>query len=164
MPEHEHFTRNKLKTLQHDEVIEIALNLQTQVTQSIGSLSEEIKKLTETFTKEIKDLKETFHQKFERIQSELIISQNTTSLLERQCSRLDQYSRRECLEIKGIPKEIENDGLIDYIAPICKDILDVDISGINAIQACHRLSSRSDDVIIKFSNRDDRNAVIRNRK
>ena len=53
--------------------------------------------------------------KFWKLESDLHISRNVNDklsdklvVLERKCHANDQYSRRECLEISGIPAEVED--------------------------------------------------------
>ena len=59
---------------------------------------------------ELKELKTDFC----KLESELAISRNVNNkltkqliLAERKCWANEQYSRRECLEISGIPKSIQ---------------------------------------------------------
>ena len=56
--------------------------------------------------------------KSEKLESELVVSKSVNSnlrkkiiILERQCWANNQYSRRQCLEISGIPESIENKDL-----------------------------------------------------
>ena len=65
---------------------------------------------------ELKELKTDFG----KLESNLTISQNVKDkltkqliLLERKCRANEQYFRRACLEISGIPESIQNDGLED---------------------------------------------------
>jgi len=164
MSTHEHFTRQKLKSLTSDEVVEIALSLQTQLNESVKQLSNEIKDLGASLKAEIQSLKSNFNERLQLLESELSISRHVNTQLERRCSQLEQYSRRECLEIRGVPSTVLHEDLVGFLLPIFKK-LDVDLTEKeNAVQACHRLHSKTDDVIIKFSQREDRNSIIRNRK
>ena len=61
--------------------------------------------------KEISDLK----QNYEKMQSELCVSRQVSSKLgeqivslKRQCWSNCQYSRRKCLELRRLPKSMEN--------------------------------------------------------
>ena len=70
--------------------------------------------------------------------------------LERDSYAIQQYSRRECIEIAGIPTSIPNEN----VEAKCIEIINaigVDVDG-NDLQACHRLFSK-DRVIVKFIHR-----------
>ena len=73
--------------------------------------------------------------------------------LQRQCWANAQYSRRECLEIAGIPSNIEYSKLEEKVVQVLNKV------GCNVIcdniEACHRISRKSNQVIIKFSRRKD---------
>jgi len=162
---HKHFTRSTLTTKQPDELIDMCLSLQDNVEGSeklIEKLTEEIQNLKKTFTDEIKELKDQFRLRFDKLEADIVVSQNTTVLLERRCNQLDQYSRRESLEIRGIPKGVTHDELLPIIQPLML-LLQVDVSDERSIQAHHRLSKRNDDVIVKFTHREDRNRAFKNR-
>ena len=62
-----------------------------------------------------------------------------------------QYSRRECVEISGIPGNVKHEDLEDKVISIFANI-GCNISK-DGIEACHRLSKKTDRVIIKFSKR-----------
>ena len=56
------------------------------------------------------------NEKFDKLEADVAIARNTNSLLpsrlvdtERQCWANAQYSRRETLEIAGLPKSLTND-------------------------------------------------------
>ena len=69
-------------------------------------------------TDELKELKTDFR----KLESDLAISRNVNDkltkqliLVERKCWANEQYSRRECLEISGIPESIQDDDLEDCV-------------------------------------------------
>ena len=74
-------------------------------------------------------------------------------MVERKCWANEQYSRRECLEISGIPESIQDDDLEDYITKIFNEC-DTPVDPAN-IEACHRSKSkaRPKKVIIKLFKR-----------
>ena len=80
---------------------------------------------------------------------------------ERQCWENAQYSRRECVEVIGIPKTVESK---DLEHTLCKvfNITGFDI-GEDRIEACHRLT-KSDRTIVKFSRRKDFQHLMRIKK
>ena len=73
--------------------------------------------------------------------------------LKRQCCANAQYSRRECLDIVGIPREVSGEVLEETVLNIF-DKIGCSISP-DHIESCHRISKKSDTVIVKFSRRKD---------
>ena len=69
----------------------------------------------------------------------------------------EQYSRRECIKISGIPQSIEQLNLEKTVLHVF-DKIDVPVDPRN-IEACHRLKSDdngwSNKVIVKFNKRKD---------
>ena len=89
-----------LKKLSKDEVIALVLEYQSKFDSTLTNKNKEISDLTKNY---------------EKMQSELCISRQVSSKLreqivslERQCLSNSQYSRRECLELSGLPDSIEN--------------------------------------------------------
>ena len=104
---------------------------------------------------ELLDLK----NKFINFESDLEISRNVklvgqVTRLERKCWENEQYSRRECIEISGIPQSIRQLDLGKTVL----HVIDAPVDPQN-IEACHRLKSddngRSNKVIVKFRKRKD---------
>ena len=94
---------------------------------------EEIRKLSDSFSK---------------LESELSVTKQFNSLLssrlanmERQCWANAQYSRRECIDIIGIPSEVKADNLEEKVVNIFEK-LGCSIPP-NRIEACHRVSKKS---------------------
>ena len=75
------------------------------------------------------------------------------SSTERQCSKNAQSSRRECVEVVGLPSSIEDKDLEPTVCRVLQHI-GVGITG-EGIEACHRLNKQSDRTIVKFSRRKD---------
>ena len=78
--------------------------------------------------------------------------------LERECWANAQYSRRECLEVVGIPANISHDCLEDKVLEIFNNV-GCKIKQEN-IEACHRINKNNDTTIIKFSKRKDCQQVL----
>ena len=103
--------------------------------------------------------------KFKKLESELAVSKSvnynlrkkvTTS--KRQCWANNQYGRRECLNISGIPENIENKNLENLTLQIFKKI-DINDDPEN-IEVCHwAKTQKSKKVIIKFSKSKDANKI-----
>ena len=115
---------------------------------------------------ELLDLK----NKFAKLESDLEISRNVNNKLvdqvtrlERKCWENEKFSRRECIEISGIPQGIGQIVLEKKILNVFEKI-DVPVDLWN-IEACHKL--KSDDnmkVIVKFSKRKDMVRVMNKKK
>ena len=92
--------------------------------------------------KELTDLR----NKFTKLESDLTISKNINSKLSSQLTKVEtkcwadaQYSRRQCLEISGIPDSISHNDLESKVRDIfCECDADIDTV---IIEACHRLKS-----------------------
>ena len=82
--------------------------------------------------------------------------------MERQCWANAQYSRRECLEVVGIPDSVQNNELEDKVLIIFKKI-GSEVSP-SDIEACHRLKKDNDKVIVKFSRRKDCEHIMSGKK
>ena len=92
------YTYDSLDTLRKQDLISIFLSLQSNLDEANNKVLEEVRNLSDTITK---------------LSSELSIIKNINTLLssilvtlERQCMTNAQYSRRECLDIVGIPREV----------------------------------------------------------
>ena len=81
----------------------------------------------------------------------------------RRCYANEQYSRRECLEISGIPESVANNGLESNVLKILEEI-DVPINP-TFVEDCHRLPSKGSPVkvIIKLNRRTDIRRILLNK-
>ena len=85
-------------------------------------------------------------------------------MVERKCWANEQYSRRECLEISGIPKSIQDYDLEVCVTKIFNECdTPVDLAN---IEACHHLKSKAwpKKVIIKLSKRKDVFNILQRKK
>ena len=144
------YTNESLQSINKKDMIPIVLSLQNKLDQANNKVLEEIRKLNDNFSK---------------LESELSVTKQVNSLLsrrlvnmERQCWANAQYSRRECLDIIGIPSEVEPDVLEEKVVNIFEK-LGCNIPS-NHIEACHRVSKKSATVIVKFSRRKDYQQVL----
>ena len=83
--------------------------------------------------------------------------------MERRCYANEQYSRRKCLEISGIPASAADNGLESNILEILEEI-DIPIDP-NLVEDYHRLLSKSSPkkVIIKLDRRRDIRRILLNK-
>ena len=136
------YTKESLDQLYKKDLISIVLSLQAEKESAVTKILDEVRALNEKFTS---------------LESQLLVTKNVNSLLqervidlERQCWANAQYSRRECLEVSGIPNSVKQDELEDKVLTIFKKV-GCDIKSEN-IEASHRVG-RQNKVIIKFSRR-----------
>ena len=92
----------------------MVISLQSKETEKNDLILEEIRKL---------------HDKFSQLESENVVVKQANSLLskrlvdmERQCWANAQYSRRECIEVVGIPNSINNNELEDKVLTVFQKI------------------------------------------
>lgn len=97
------------------------------------------------------------------------LAEKTTLIvdIERDVVDLQQYIRRNNIEICGIPNSIEQKDLEDTVIKIA-DAIDVKITK-NEIEACHRLANKKDNfgpkkTIVRFVNRKKVENLHRNKK
>ena len=76
--------------------------------------------------------------------------------LERQHHKLEQYTRRECLDFSGIPNSVAPKDLENFILRLLQEI-DINLDK-SRIATCHRLG-KTDKTVVKFLNRKDAKKV-----
>ena len=139
------YTNESLQNLNKKDMIPIVLSLQSKLDEAKleanNKLLEEIRKLNDSFSKLGSELS-VIKQVNSRLSSRLVN-------MESQCWANAQYSRRECIEIIGIPCEVKADDLEEKVVNIFEKLG----CGMppNRIEACHRVSKKSATVIVKFS-------------
>ena len=120
------------------ELIPIALSLQNKITVDKDAKGED-----------------KFNDNFAKFQAELVVTKRVNSefcerivTMERQCRANAQYSRREYLEVAGIPRKVDDKNLEANVMSIFQRIC----CTINPtiIDDCHRLGENNDRVIVKF--------------
>ena len=146
-----------LKKLSKDEVINLLLDYQNKFETTLTRLNTDLSGLRQ----DLSDLK----QNYIKLESELSVARQVNNKLkehivslERQCWSNSQYSRRECLEITGIPDKTDQKDLENTALNIFRK-LDVEIDSSN-IEDCHWLPNKGPKrAIIKFSKRKDANRI-----
>ena len=144
------YTNESLQSIIKKDMIPIVLSFQNKLVQANNKVLEEIRKLKNNFSE---------------LEFKLSVTKQGNSLLsrrlvnmERQCWAEAQHSRRGCLDIIGIPNEVEADVLEEKVVNIYEK-LGCNIPS-NRIEACHRVSKKSATVIVKFSRRKDCQQVL----
>ena len=142
-----------LSKLSKSELVQLVLQTEASLASQITNLTPEVKDLLGYFKK---------------LESDLAVTKNVNSKLtdsvvqtERQCWANAQYSRRDTIEVIGIPSPIRDKDLEDKVRNIFGEI------GVNVnerdIQACHQLREK-DRTIVKFANRKDCTNILRVKK
>ena len=145
-----HYAEDGLDKLLKKDLISIILSQQRKIDQDKIGWLDEIRKLNDSFSK---------------LEADLKIAKNINNLLkqrvldlERQCWANAQYSRRECLEIVGIPRSVDDNSLEEKVIQVFEKFgCNIDSSN---IEAFHRITKRNDRVIVKFSRRKDCQQVL----
>ena len=149
-------TRETLMKMNKDVLAGMVLDYKERFDSTLSAITDELKELKTDFRK---------------LESDLAISRNVNDkltkqliLVERKCWANEQYSRRECLEISGIPESIQDDDLEDCVTKIFNEC-DTPVDPAN-IEACHRLKSkaRPKETIIKLSKRKDVFTILQLKK
>ena len=124
------YTEETLGKLLKKNLISMVLSQQTEMDASNSQIMDQIRK---------------FNEDFEKLQSKLTTAKQVNSVLserlfsmERQCWANAQYSRRECLELVGVPRSVSDGDLEEKVLKISEKV-DCPIEG-NNIEACHRIS------------------------
>ena len=105
--------------------------------------------------------------KLDLVESSLVVTKtvndnllNRITTLERSLHAQEQYSRRECLEIVGIPVSIDGKNLQ---ATVCNILNEIDVPcGSEDLEECHRI--KGDRTIVKFSSKQKSSEVLGKKK
>ena len=132
------FKNESLEKISKRYMINILLSLQSKLDEAYKHVVEEIRKLSDAILK---------------LQSEIAVSQQVNSILsniltsiERPCWGTAQYARRECLDVIGIPCEVNVDVLDEKVLNIFVK-LGFDIPP-DQIEACHRISKKAEQLFL----------------
>ena len=140
-----------LNKLSKEEIINLALDYQSKFDSKLAGIRNELS---------------DFKKDFEKLGSNLSVARQVNSVLrervtslERQCWSNSQYSRRECLELTGIPKTSDNNTLESTVLKIFEK-LEVNVDPSN-VEDCHWISSKNGPkrVIVKVSKHKDASKI-----
>ena len=148
------YTESALSKLNKGDLIRIALDMQ----KTQNSILPDMKNELTDMKNELSELRKNYN----KLKADLKVSKSVTEpiknhiiVLERKCWSNEQYSRRECLEISGIPSDTEAGKLEETLLKVFEK-LDVDVDPKN-VEDCHWLKTRNSSkrMIIKLSKRKD---------
>lgn len=127
-----------------------------------------LKKVEENTRKirEVEQIIDSQSTKMKDLQTKIDFLQNACNRMVKENNDLEQYSRRNCLRIFGIP-ETENESTDDEVIKFAKSRLDVQIDP-SEIDRSHRIgkpgSPSPRHIIVKFLSYSVRQRVIKNRR
>ena len=141
------YTESALSKLNKDDLICTALDMK----KTQNSILSDMKNKLFDMKNELSELRKNYN----KLEADLKVSKSVTEaiknhiiVLEHKCWSNEQYSRRECLEISGIPSDTEAGELQETALKVFEKF-DVDVDPKN-VEDCHWLKTRnSDNQIIK---------------
>ena len=163
----------KLVDMAHNEASLMKLNKEDLVRITLGYQGK-FNNILDYLKKDISDLKSDLSglkSDFSKLEADVQVSRNVNSKLseriltmERKCYANEQYSRRKCLEISGIPANVADKVLESKVLEILEEI-DVPIDP-TLVEDCHRLPSKgsSKKVIVKLNRRKGIHRILSNKK
>ena len=163
-------TRKQLEKMTNEQLIDFAMKLQDNLISKQTELINDNKEFREKLNV-IESKFDDIKKENETLQSKVMIAEKTSTTLstnhkklndkiikmERSMHRLEQHSRRECIEIGCVPNSITNDLLEEHVILIFEKI-EVVIEAMDIV-ACHRLGETG-RVIVKLLKRKDAQNVL----
>ena len=150
------YTEESLDKMPKRDLIPTVLNLQSTTTENNNSKNELLEEIRK------------FNNNFSKLQSELSVTKQVNTkltkrivTLERQCWAYAQYSRKECLEVVGIPRQVDDNQLETKVLSIFEVGCKIDLG---FIDDCHRLGKINGRDIIKFARRKGCKQVLQVKK
>ena len=146
-------TEAVLNKLTKPELVQLLLKAEAALGSQIADLSKEIKD-TLTYLKKLEADIAVIKTVNDRL-VEMVVK------TERQCWKNAQYSRRDTLEIVGIPNSVGNSVLEETVGGVFKKIgVEIDERD---VQACHRLKEK-ERTLVKFVKRKDCLQILKVKK
>ena len=141
-------TRKQLEKMSATQLIDFKMKIQENMIYSQNELFNENKKINEKLT-HIQSIFDKLASDNDILQSKIIVAEKTSKTLqenlssnnsritdlERSLHKLEQYSRRECVKIAGIPRDIPHVILEDFVIKLLNKI-GVNLTK-NDLVACH---------------------------
>ena len=146
----------------------ITLDILTEQLKILRSdIAEDFSKHKDEIISRLQEENNYLKSELEKVKNELKKKGEDLVEVERDVIDLQQYVRRNNIEICGIPETVENKNLEKTVVEIA-EVIGVDIKR-NDIEACHRLAKRKNEAgpkrtIIRFVNRKNCESLLRNKK
>ena len=129
--------------------------VESNLMQNITNLKDEVINLKDIIIK-------NFQDENKRLKTKVNVLENKIIDLKIQNNNVDQQSRRNNVEISGIPQSVSDNQLEEKVVDIFKAI-DVNITT-NEIEAFHRLGKKKKNVIVRVISRKHCLKALRNKK
>ena len=146
-----------LRKLGKEELTKLALEYQSKTDSTLSSIND--------FKADLSELR----RHYKKLESEVLVTKQVNTklcdlmkLLEHQCWANKQYSRRECLEISGVPESVSDKDLEGKVLNVFQKI-DIEVHPDN-IEACHWVKSNAGPKKVKMSRRKDAYKIRRAKK
>ena len=146
-----------LRKLGKEEIIKLALEYQSKFESTLSSINDIKTDLSE------------LRKYYEKLESDVIITKQVNTklcdkmkFLERQCWANKQYSRRECLEISGVPESVTDNDLEGKVLKLLEKI-DVEVHP-DHIEACHWIKSNAGPKMLSLKCCKDADKIRRAKK
>ena len=142
----------------HCETSDLIRNLEKKMLSRFDGLDKEILNIKDIIIKDLQIENQRLRKKVNDLQKRIISSEESINSLE-------QYGRRNNIEISGIPESVDDKKLEEKVVEVLNKI-DVNIST-SDIEACHRLGkfkNKQRKTIIRFVNRKHAKTALLNRK
>ena len=133
-------------------------NLETTLLSRFDELSKELLNVKDVIIKNLQNENERLREKVNNLEKKVTSLETSQNMLE-------QYGRRNNIEISGIPDSVEDNCLEEKVISVFSSIGIVVNS--NDIEACHRIGksrNRSKKTIVRFTNRKFAKQALYNRK
>ena len=157
-----------INSVKEPELVPKVITLKEKVIMDtdISNLCNQISKLNDTITQ--------LHSTNEKIRSELAVVKNVNKKLEvriinleKNQAKSEQYSRRNNIELSGIPNDIPEDNLDKVLIDICHDsgleIEPKDIEGCHRLPVSRYIRDSNKRLIVKFVTR-KHETILQNKK
>ena len=120
-------------------------------TNIVDQMNESIMSIKDTIIDTLKEDNARLRNKVELLEKKL-------TEVEISCNKLEQYTRRNNIEIQGIPLRIPDEKLEEKVIDVFGAI-NIAITK-NDVEDCHRLGKSSESTIVRFVNRKHCNAIL----
>ena len=151
-------SQTNANTSQFSETATLIINLELKMTSKFDGLDNELLNLKDVIIKNLQ-------VKNERLRITVNVLENKILILESEQNSLEQYGRRNNIEITEIPDSVPNQNLEEKVVNIFNEI-SVNVSP-KDIEACHRVGvskNSSKKAIVRFINRKHAKKALINRK
>ena len=151
-------SQTNANTTPFSETATLIINLEKKMTSRFDGLDNELLNLKDVIIKNLQ-------VENERLRKKVNVLENKILTLESEHNSLEQYGRRNNIEITGIPDSVPDQNLEEKVVDILNEI-SVNVSS-KDIEACHRVDvskNSSKETIVRFINRKHAKKALISRK